>query len=53
MTAPNFARLDGDRPEITRLMIAMQIGSAERNFGSSLRRISELSDSPSFNNALR
>ena len=23
MTAPNFARLDGDRPEITRLMIAM------------------------------
>ena len=53
MTAPNSARLDGDRPEITRLMIAMQIGSAERNFGSSLRRISERSDSPSFNNALR
>jgi hypothetical protein len=23
MTAPNFARLDGDRPDITRLMIAM------------------------------
>ncbi len=23
MTAPNFARLDGDRPEITRLKIAM------------------------------
>jgi hypothetical protein len=23
MTAPNFARLDGDRPEITRLMTAM------------------------------
>ena len=23
MTAPNFARLDGDRPEISRLMIAM------------------------------
>ena len=23
MTAPNFARLDGDRPEITRLMLAM------------------------------
>ena len=28
------------------------IGSAERNFGSSLRRISERSDPPSFNNAL-
>jgi hypothetical protein len=24
MTAPNFARLNGDRPEITRLMIAMR-----------------------------
>jgi hypothetical protein len=23
MTAPNSARLDGDRPDITRLMIAM------------------------------
>ena len=23
MTAPNFARLDGDRPEISRLMTAM------------------------------
>jgi hypothetical protein len=23
MTAPNFARLDGDRPEVSRLMIAM------------------------------
>ena len=30
----------------------LEFGSAERNFGSSLRRISERSDPPSFNNAL-